>query len=65
MTEIPIAKGKQFIKENTDKKVTKKAAKELVKELEAYAFERGDQALARAEQKGRKTVKQKDVRRTK
>jgi len=65
MSEIPTSKGKELIKENSNKKVSKEAAEELTQELEAYALERADQAVAEADEQDRKTVRKEDIRSSK
>lgn len=60
--EFSKAKMKEVIKEQTDKRVSEDSALELSDILETYAGDISEDAIARAHEKGRKTVRAEDVR---
>lgn len=53
---------KRVIKSETDKRVSKDSADELREELREFAEEVSENAREIAEEKGRKTVREEDVR---
>ncbi|MFP4038819.1 MAG: histone [Candidatus Nanohaloarchaea archaeon] len=60
--EFSISKMKEFIKTQTEKRVSKEAAKELNDDLEGRGLEIGEKAVEIAENKGRVTVRAEDIR---
>jgi histone H3/H4 len=60
--EFSKAKMKEVIKEQTDKRVSEESALELGDILETYGGDIAEEAIAIAEEKGRKTVRAEDIR---
>ncbi len=59
--EFSIAKMKDMIKEQGDKRVSEDGAEELGGVLERFAGDVAEEAIAIAEENGRKTVREEDV----
>ncbi|MFB6174835.1 MAG: histone [Candidatus Nanohalobium sp.] len=60
--EFSVAKMKDMIKTQGDKRVSEEGAEELGDILETFAGDVAEEAIAIAEEKGRKTVRGEDVR---
>lgn len=59
--EFSISKMKEILKSNTDKRVSKDAARELRNLLENTVEELAEDSISEAESDGRKTVRDSDV----
>ncbi|MFB6145959.1 MAG: histone [Candidatus Nanohaloarchaea archaeon] len=60
--EFSIAKMKEIIKSQGDKRVSEDSADELRKVLERFAGDLAEEAIAIAREDGRKTVRAEDVK---
>lgn len=60
--EFSVAKMKDMIKTQGDKRVSEDGAEELGQVLEMFAGDVAEEAIAIAEEKGRKTVREEDIR---
>ena len=60
--EFSISKMKQIIKEESNKRVSEDSAEELRSVLERFAGDVAEEAIALAEEDGRKTVRDEDIR---
>lgn len=60
--EFSNAKMKEIIKQQTGKRVSKNAGQELGEVIETFAGDVAEEAIALAENDGRKTLKARDVR---
>ncbi len=60
--EFSIAKMKEIIKGQSDKRVSRDSAKELRVVLERFAGDVAEEAIAIARESGRKTVREEDIR---
>lgn len=60
--EFSIAKMKELIKSQGDKRVSEESADELRDILEMFAGDIAEEAIAVAKEDGRKTVRAEDVR---
>lgn len=60
--EFSIAKMKEIIKSQGDKRVSEDSADELRKVLERFAGDVAEEAIAIAKEDGRKTVRAEDVK---
>jgi histone H3/H4 len=60
--EFSVSKMKEVVKSEGDKRVSEDSAKELGGVLETFAGDVSEEAIAVAEEKGRKTVRAEDVR---
>ncbi|AOV94489.1 hypothetical protein AQV86_01020 [Nanohaloarchaea archaeon SG9] len=60
--EFSVAKMKDMIKTQGDKRVSEDGAEELGQVLEMFAGDVAEETIAIAEEKGRKTVRAEDVR---
>lgn len=60
--EFSVAKMKDMVKTQGDKRVSEDGAEELGDILERFAGDVAEEAIAIAEEKGRKTVRGEDVR---
>lgn len=60
--EFSVAKMKDMIKSQGDKRVSEEGAEELGNVLERFAGDVAEEAIAIAEEKGRKTVREEDIR---
>jgi histone H3/H4 len=60
--EFSISKMKEVIKSASDKRVSRDAANELNDELEIYGEDVAERAIKIADERGRKTVRQNDIR---
>lgn len=59
--EFSKAKMKEVIKQQTDKRVSEESAIELGDLMEQYAGDIAEEAIATAQEKGRKTVRAEDI----
>jgi len=64
MSEFSTSKGKEIIKNQTDKRVCKDAADTLIQGLEDYASERAEEIIEETHSTDRKTVRAEDVQNT-
>lgn len=60
--EFSISKMKEMIKNQGDKRVSEDSAEKLGNVLETFAGDVAEEAVAVAEEKGRKTVRAEDVK---
>ena len=60
--EFSVSKMKETIKSQGDKRVSEDSAEKLADVLETFAGDVSEEAIAVAEEKGRKTVREEDVR---
>lgn len=60
--EFSVSKMKDVIKSQGDKRVSEDSAKELANVIETFAGDVSEEAIAVAQEKGRKTVRAEDVR---
>lgn len=60
--EFSISKMKEIIKSQGDKRVSEASAEELRKTLEMFAGDVAEEAIAVANESGRKTVRAEDVK---
>ncbi len=60
--EFSVSKMKEMIKNQGDKRVSEDSAKELGETLEMFAGDIAEEAIAIAEEDGRKTVREEDIR---
>ncbi len=60
--EFSTAKMKEIIKSQSDKRVSRDSAEELRIVLERFAGDVAEEAIAIAREKGRKTVREEDIR---
>jgi histone H3/H4 len=60
--EFSVSKMKEMIKTQGDKRVAEDSAEALANVLETFAGDVSEEAIAVAEDKGRKTVRGEDVR---
>jgi len=60
--EFSISKMKEMIKSEGDKRVSEDSAKKLGELLETFAGDLAEEAVAVAEEDGRKTVRAEDVK---
>lgn len=60
--EFSVAKMKDMIKTQGDKRVSEDGAEELGQIVEMFAGDIAEEAIAVAEEKGRKTVREEDIR---
>jgi histone H3/H4 len=60
--EFSVAKMKDMIKSQGDKRVSEEGAEELGNVIERFAGDVAEEAIAIAEEKGRKTVREEDIR---
>jgi len=60
--EFSKAKMKEVIKEQTDKRVSEESSLELGELLEQYAGDIAEEAIAKAQEKNRKTVRAEEIR---
>lgn len=60
--EFSVAKMKDMIKSQGDKRVSEEGAEELGSVLEIFAGDVAEESIAIAEEKGRKTVREEDIR---
>ncbi len=60
--EFSIAKMKEIVKEQGDKRVSEKSAEELRTVLETFAGDVAEEAIAITEEEDRKTVRAEDIR---
>ncbi|MFB6115354.1 MAG: histone [Candidatus Nanohalobium sp.] len=60
--EFSVAKMKDMIKAQGDKRVSEEGAEELGDVLERFAGDVAEEAIAIADEKGRKTVREEDIR---
>ncbi|MBC5792878.1 MAG: NFYB/HAP3 family transcription factor subunit [Nanohaloarchaea archaeon] len=60
--EFSIAKMKEMIKEQGDKRVSRDSAEEMREILEMFAGDVSEEAIAIADEDSRKTVRAEDVR---
>jgi histone H3/H4 len=62
MKEFSIRAMKQILDSNTDKRISKDAAKELGRILETFTGDVAEESLAHAHERERITLKQEDIR---
>lgn len=60
--EFSVSKMKDMIKSQGDKRVSEDSAEQLADVLETFAGDVSEEAIAVADEKGRKTVRAEDVR---
>lgn len=60
--EFSVSKMKEMIKNEGDKRVSEDSAKKLGELLETFAGDLAEEAVAVAEEDGRKTVRAEDVK---
>lgn len=60
--EFSIYKMKEVIRSTSNKRVSRDAANELNDELEIYGEDIAERAIKIADERGRKTVRQNDIR---
>lgn len=60
--EFSIAKMKEVIKAQGDKRVSERSARELGRALEMFAGDITEEAIAIAHEEGRKTVRKEDIK---
>lgn len=60
--EFSIAKMKEIIKSQGDKRVSQDSAEDLREVLETFAGDVAEEAIAIAHEKGRKTVRAEDIK---
>lgn len=60
--EFSISKMKEVIRSASNKRVSRDAANELNDELEIYGEDVAERAIKIADERGRKTVRQNDIR---
>jgi histone H3/H4 len=60
--EFSVSKMKDMIKSQGDKRVSEDSAEELANVIETFAGDVSEEAIAIAEENGRKTVRSEDVR---
>lgn len=60
--EFSVAKMKDMIRTQGDKRVSEEGAEELGEVLERFAGDVAEEAIAIAKEKGRKTVRGEDIR---
>ena len=63
-SEFSTAKGKEFIKSVSDKRVSKDAANEFAQQIEKYAYERAEDIVEKTNERNRVTVRAEDVQDT-
>lgn len=60
--EFSVSKMKEMIKTQGDKRVSEESAEKLANVLETFAGDVSEEAIAVAKDKGRKTVREEDVK---
>ena len=60
--EFSVSKMKEMIKSQGDKRVSEDSAEELADVIETFAGDVSEEAIAVAQDKGRKTVRGEDIR---
>lgn len=60
--DFSLAKMKELIKSQGDKRVSEESAEQLGNILEIFAGDIAEEAIAQAKEDGRKTVRAKDIR---